>query len=249
MSEVNVIHQKPQYQRLVSTGRPVNGFLLITHGFCRYSYDGGEFTLEPDSVVYLPYGSRHVLEIESDDIEFFRIDFRIRIDGEIALFSDAPKKICNNITKDAREAARALLDSCQYSSDSVRRKELICTIFRALSSNHSDVRTERLAPAISYLTEHLTVSPDCSVLAELCHLSSSQFYNLFREEYKTSPLSYRDALIIQKAKMLLQDMFSVTAVAEILGFESVSYFCRFFKKRCGVSPLKYQRSSADGSVF
>ena len=249
ISDVNVIHQRPKYKRLVSHSRAVNGFLVIVHGFCRYVYDGGEFSLGPDSVVYLPTGSRHVFEIDSDDIEFFRIDFKLKIDGKVALFSNIPKKITSSITKDGREAIMALMDNCQYSRDTVRSTELICTVIRSLSLNYDSVRSERLAPAISYLLEHLTDDVDCSRLSQLCHLSSSQFYNLFKEEYKTSPLAYRDALIIRKAKMLLQDMFSVTAVAEILGFESVSYFSRFFKKHCGTSPLKYQQASINGDAF
>ena len=248
ISDVNVIRQKPQYRRLAVNGRPANGFLVIIHGSCRYTYNGGSFSLEPDSVVYLPRGSNHLLEIDSDDIEFFRIDFFLKVDGEPAFFSNHPKKLCNPITNEGPEAVRALMDVCQYNRDSVRMTELICTIFRSVSVGFENVRRERLSPALSYLIEHLTDEIDCAVLAALCHLSSSQFYNLFREEYKTSPLAYRDTLIIQRAKMLLQDMFSVTAVAEILGFDSVSYFSRFFKKHCGTSPLKYQRLAVNGST-
>ncbi len=249
ISDVNVIHQRPKYRRLVVNNRFSNGFLLIMHGSCSYTYDGGEFSLEPNSVVYLPAGSKHVLEIDSDDIDFFRIDFSLKIGGELALFSNCPKKLCNAITKEGREAVQALADTCQYTRDSVRSTELVCTIFRALSANFNSVRSKRLAPALSYLIEHLTDDLDCSRLAELCHLSSSQFYNLFRDEYRTSPLAYRDTLIIQKAKMLLQDMFTVTAVAEILGFESVSYFSRFFKKHCGIPPLRYQRTSVGAELY
>ena len=249
ISDVNVIHQKPQYRRLVVHSRPANGFLVITGGSCRYSYKGGSFSLEQDSVVYLPHGSKHVLEIDSEDIEFFRIDFTVKIGGEPAFFSDLPKKLCNAITDEGHRAVRALMDVCQYNRDTVRMTELICTIFRGISAGYDNLRRERLAPAVSYLISHLTDDIDCSLLAELCHLSSSQFYNLFREEYKTSPLSYRDALLIQRAKMLLEDMLSVTAVSEMLGFESVSYFSRFFKKHCGVPPLKYQRSRIIGRAF
>ena len=248
VSRVNVIHQKPKYRRLVVNSRPINGFLLIVHGSCRYAFEGGEFSLDPDSVVYLPTGSRHVLEIESEDIEFFRVDFDLYIDGEFALFSNSPKKMCDSAPRECAEAVRALMDACQYSNDSIRRTELICTVLRSLAANFEDPGKERLSPAISYLIEHLTDEIDCSALARLCHLSSSQFYNLFREEYKTSPLAYRDSLLMQKATVLLQDMFSVTEVAEMLGFESVSYFSRFFKKNCGVSPLNYQRSTVSGEM-
>lgn len=249
ISGVDIIHQMPKYRRLVANYRSVNGFLVIIRGSCHYYFEGGEFTLGPDSVVYLPLGSRHVLEIDSDVFEFFRIDFTLKIGGELALFSDLPKKMCNTVSKEGKEAVRALMDASGYSKDTIRRTELMCTIFRTLSVGSDNVRAERLSPALSYLIDHLSEGVDCSLLAKLCHLSSSQFYNLFREEYKTSPLAYRDALIIQKAKTLLQDMFSVTSVAEMLGFESVSYFSRFFKKHCGVPPLKYQRSTVNADVF
>ena len=249
ISEVDAIHQRPKYRRLVSASRLVNGFLVILHGYCRYIYEGGEFSLAPNSVVYLPIGSKHVFEIDSEDIEFIRIDFKLKIGGELTLFSKMPKKLSNAVSKEGLEAVRVLADVCRYSRDSVRKTELICTIFRSLYSNYNSERKERLAPAISYLIEHLTGDADCSELAKLCHLSSSQFYNLFREEYKLSPLAYRNSLLIKKAKMLLQDMNPVTAVAELLGFDSVSYFSRFFKKQCGISPEKYRRSLVNGDAF
>ena len=249
LSDINVIHQKPNYRKLVVSNRFTNGFLVIVHGFCRYTFENNEITLGPDSVIYLPSGSKHVLNIESDDIEFFRIDFQLKIGGETTLFSNCPMKICNAISKEGSEAVRALMDTCVYRSNTIKKTELICTIFRAISSSSDSVRTERLAPAILYIIENFMNDVDCAHLAKLCHLSSSQFYNLFREEYKTSPLAYRDSLIIQKAKILLEDMIPVTEVADILSFESVSYFSRFFKKHCGIPPLKYQKMSMGGEAY
>ena len=136
-------------------------------------------------------------------------------------------------------------------NDSIKKNELMCSILGSLSSNLANKSRDRLAPAISYLTEHFTEDINCGELARLCHLSTSQFYNLFHSEYKISPLAFRDTLLIKKAMILLQDMFSVTEVAEILGFESVSYFSRFFKKHCDISPSNYQRSfeSGEASLF
>ena len=54
------------------------------------------------------------------------------------------------------------------------------------------------------------------------------------------PLEYRSSLLAKRASQLLREgSFSVTEVAEMLGFESVSYFSRFFKKHKGISPSKY----------
>jgi len=244
LSKINVIHQKPRYRRLVVNKRTANGFLMILHGNCRYLFQGGYFQLDPGSVVYLPVGSSHVLEVDSEAIEFYRIDFQLKVDGEIARFSNVPKKMCHTAPKECAEAVRALMDNCQFVQDSVRKAELMCTIFRTLAASLENSQKERLAPAIAYLLEHLTGEIDCGCLAQLCSLGSSQFYSLFQAEYKMTPLAYRDSLLIQKAAILLQDgMFSVTEVAEMLGFESVSYFSRLFKKRKGVSPSKFQHLS------
>ena len=108
ISDVNVIRQSPKYRSLDVINRYSNGFLVIIHGYCRYIFEGGEFGLEPNSVVYLPKGSRHVLEIDSDEFEFFRIDFSLKIGGELALFSDLPQKICNSISKEAARRFRLL---------------------------------------------------------------------------------------------------------------------------------------------
>ena len=46
---------------------------------------------------------------------------------------------------------------------------------------------------------------------------------------------------IEKAKIYLTETdFKVYEVADILGFENVTYFSRFFKKHTGMSPKEYK---------
>lgn len=240
LSKINIFHQKPTYRELSPKGRKSNGFLYIIRGSCHYYHENGDFPLSSGSVVYLPYGSRHRLVIESEEIEFYRIDFRVETEGEIVLFSDHPLKVCQNTPAECAEAIRAMAEGYQFVHDSVAKAELLCTIFRTLSAPANSPQKEKLAPAVSYLLEHLTEKVSCSELAGLCCLSTAQFYNLFHHEYGMPPLEYRNGLLIRRASLLLRDgSFSVTEVAEMLGFESVSYFSRFFKKHKGVSPAQY----------
>ncbi len=239
LSKIDIFHQKPRYRQLKVSRRGTNSFLFILHGHCTYSYEGGSFELVPGSVVYLPYGSTHTLDVHSDDLAFHRVDFHLTVNNEVVLFSTVPQKMCHSMQEECGEAVQALLTHCQFVHNSIRKTELMCTIVRTLATKPANARRERLAPAIQYLLEHLTDIIDCSQLAQVCSLGSAQFYNLFREEYHVTPLEYRDNILINRAVILLQNgAFSVAEVAETLGFESVSYFSRFFKKHRGVSPSK-----------
>ena len=240
LSSINVFHQKPVYREIHQKYRNYNGFLYILEGQCRYHFLDEMFILRQGSLVYLPLGSVHNMFVDTPKIEFYRIDFRLEVDGEFALFSDIPMKLCDQASPELTEAVQMLAEHYQIAQDTVAKKELLCRIFRLICSMTQTPQREKLAPAISYLLSHLTERIDSGTLAEACHLSKAQFYNLFQKEYAMTPLAYRDTLLMRRATLLLRDgNFSVAEIAETLGFESVSYFSRFFKKHKGVSPSSY----------
>ena len=247
LSSINVFYQKPVYREIHQKYRNYNGFLYIFEGKCRYVFRDESFTLTPGSLVYLPLGSVHDMFVDSPSIEFCRIDFRLEVDGELALFSDAPMKLCDQVSPELAETIQILSDRYQIVQDTVAKKELLCRIFRLIGSMTQTPRREKLTPAIRYLLAHLTKPVDSDTLASTCHLSKAQFYNLFQKEYAMTPLAYRDALLMRRAVLLLRDgAFSVAEIAETLGFSSVSYFSRFFKKHKGVSPSEYLKNKNEG---
>lgn len=247
LSKINIFHQKPAYRHKQLQSRRYNGFLYILHGECRYLFQDGSFSLSPGSLVYLPIGSTHTLMVDSPEIEFYRIDFRLQVDGEVALFYDTPLKLCHRASPEVAEAIQTLADRYEFAQDTVAKAELLCRIFRGICDMSVNPRQEKLAPAIGYLLEHMTEGINCQKLAQLCSLSTAQFYNLFHQEYETTPLEYRDTLLMRRATLLLRDgTFSVSEIAETLGFESASYFSRFFKKHRGISPTEYVRQKNSG---
>ncbi len=242
LKNIYVFHQKPSYRRLdpKPKGRKANGFLYILQGEGRYSFQGGSFLLSPGDIVYLPTGSKHTFEILSEKIDFFRIDFDLFIGDELAFFSKGPLKMVGGAQRDLTEAIYDLAENYEFDNDTVSKTALLCTIFRALGKESAGKNGAKLAPAIRYLLEHLTEKISCTHLASLCFLSTAQFYSLFQEEYRMAPLEYRSRLLSDKAAYLLKTgSFSVTEVSEMMGFESVSYFSRFFKKQIGSSPAAY----------
>lgn len=247
LSRINVFHQKPDYRRKRILSRRPNGFLYILHGHCRYLYGDEGFDLSPGSLVYLPMGSDHTLMVDSEEFEFYRIDFKVTVDGEVAFFSDVPLKLCHRASAEVAEAIQTLADRYEFMQDTMAKTELLCRIFRGVCDMTVNPRREKLAPAIAFLLEHMTEGINCQHLAQLCSLSTAQFYNLFHQEYQATPLEYRNALLMRRATLLLRDeTFPVAEIAETLGFESVSYFSRFFKKHRGISPSEYRKQKNGG---
>ena len=109
------------------------------------------------------------------------------------------------------------------------------------ASGEELVSDGRLADICKYITEHYT---EKILLDNICFLFGTNKTSLcqnFRQEYGTTILNYIDQLKVKDAKKLLREQkLSVTEISDRLGFSSIHYFCRHFKKHTGVSPKEYQ---------
>ena len=238
VSGIQVFQQKPNFRQQRHYSRKCNGFVYVLRGKCRFSYDGGGFTMNPDAICYLPRGSNHLFEVLEEGTEIYRVDFRITVDGEVALFSNGPLLITEKPTAECMEIMHKMVNNYAIIQNSLAKMELLCALFRGLARTAASQK--RTAPAVQYLQKHPAERISVGELAKLCNLGTAQFYNLFQEEFGTTPLAYRDELLLQRAETFLQEEdFSVGEVAEILGFESAAYFSRFFKKHRGISPSKF----------
>ena len=101
-----------------------------------------------------------------------------------------------------------------------------------------------LTDICKYVTEHYT---EKILLDNICFLFGTNKTTLcqnFKEEYGITILNYIDNLKIKDAKKLLREQkLSITQISEKLGFSSIHYFCRHFKKHTGVSPSEYVKNT------
>jgi len=56
----------------------------------------------------------------------------------------------------------------------------------------------------------------------------------------------RDAMVGEAKRLLSNTDMNISEVAEHLGFSDDAYFCRFFKKACGIQPGKFKQSHIGG---
>lgn len=137
--------------------------------------------------------------------------------------------------------------SCPYGTLQMLQLRLELFLLTLIRSHlrKSPLRTEtvstgKMADVYAYLTEHYT---EKILLDNLCFLfgtNKTSLCNDFKAEYGTTITDYVQTLRLTRAKELLRKSSrSVTEISRQLGYHSVHYFCRSFKKATGFTPKEY----------
>ena len=94
---------------------------------------------------------------------------------------------------------------------------------------------------VRYMTEHFHEDLTSESIAQMFFISRSKFNRDFREYTTISFHQFLIELRVSKAKFMLKNGCSIHEVANSVGFENDSYFCQFFKKETGVTPLQFAK--------
>lgn len=113
----------------------------------------------------------------------------------------------------------------------------------SLSNTPADRRTSRSCTLVRrYIDNHFKENLTLDQLARMAHVSKYHLAHTFQEEFHTSPISYLIARRIQESRFLLRETdHSVSQIAQILGFSSLSYFSQSFRRLEGLSPVDYRK--------
>ncbi|MFH1377650.1 MAG: helix-turn-helix transcriptional regulator [Planctomycetota bacterium] len=115
------------------------------------------------------------------------------------------------------------------------------------STVHSDVlksidRLPVVKQALSEMARRIGEPLTVNALARHAFLSPSRFYEVFRSTMNCTPKECIRSMKMSKAcDLLTSTTFSVSEIADKLGYGSPHNFSRDFKKRYAVSPLTYRR--------
>lgn len=123
----------------------------------------------------------------------------------------------------------------------------ICEILLRLILTRALVRLKQELPhptEISQISSRLdSFLPGKSMeeLARECGLSRSAFFMNFRKQFGCSPLTYRNNILLTRAKAFLQTTdLKIKEISDILNFQNPYYFTNFFIKHMRLSPTEYR---------
>lgn len=87
-------------------------------------------------------------------------------------------------------------------------------------------------------------------LSEAAKINKTTLISLFKELYGTTPIRYINRLRMQKAKELLSNTdTSIGEIAELIGFQSIHYFSRYFKSKENCTPLEFRMRTSQCRYF
>lgn len=107
----------------------------------------------------------------------------------------------------------------------------------------NDVKGEIASKTAAYIENNFTSNVSLDTLSEKMYLSKYYICRVFKEYTGFTVIEYTNMIRIKKAAQMLENTNeSISDIATDLGYESMTYFERVFKKILNVSPLKYRKT-------
>lgn len=125
-----------------------------------------------------------------------------------------------------------LLDLYKYTTHNARANDA------SILQQHS-----RLKPVLDYMEENFSKVITLEGLADTILITPQHLCLLFKNTLKMRPFEYLNHVRINKSKdlMFARRDLEIQAIAGMVGFENVSYFCAVFKQIEGLSPGQFRK--------
>lgn len=113
--------------------------------------------------------------------------------------------------------------------------------------NYVNANSQRLSPAIRaaivYINENYHQKVFLTDIAKAVFMNHTYLSQQFKKEVGLSIPKYLEQVRINKALLLIRSGdYSISEVAERVGFSNQNYFSKVFKSVTGFSPMKYKKS-------
>lgn len=136
--------------------------------------------------------------------------------------------------------------SCQLQDlavSALNQEQILAMLLDLISKplNTNKQIDKRVLLAKTFLDDHVATNVSLAQIAIASHLSVRQLSQLFKDQLGVTPLNYlREQRMKQALTLLTQSDFSITAIAESVGYQNLSAFSDRFNKHFGRSPSIYR---------
>ena len=231
-----------------------------------YHLKAGDVVLVPKNTYYKPHTDSRCeytfFHFDGDLCELDQMDATSLYGGQnlagenlYGYFEERPVSLLLDYmitAKDRHKDIELILGKCinTRANHASPRQILLSLHFSELLYRLSEIVSERLSSQsqypqslskiLYYINENYTENIQLDDIAHHTSFSKQYCMRLFKKYMNTTINDYVIELRMKHAAYLLRDTYmNVNEAADYLGFSSVSYFSRVFKKYHGVSPSEY----------
>ena len=168
-------------------------------------------------------------------------------DGQFSIldhFESAEISGClRNILREMEQKNTGYEDVCQAYMEILIIRLMRSTAL-AVPSESQVISVNRQCAAVRrYIDLHFKEALTLEQLAEEGHMNKYYLSHAFKREYGVSPINYMISKRIEESKYLLAETdLSMTQIAQLLGFSSLSYFSQVFRRTQSATPMEYRQS-------
>ncbi len=219
----------------VSRVRKMESLIYVVSGEIRVAEKSGmyDFLAREGELLYIPSGDATAIYAPSENKIMM-----IKFDGKLQMQAFCIKKDDNHEALSTADYMACQLEKHREKDDSffaMLTYKLLCEL-KQYTQKSAPQKFHKLFPVIAELRAHPEVDKKILDYAKMCGMSEVGFRKLFMEYTGMTPVEYRTQLRLKMAAdMLCDGEYSVTEAAARSGFNSISFFCREFKKFYGYS--------------
>ncbi len=250
-------------QTFSTSSRTWDALVYVESG--EVTFDAGELRVSAGEGdwLYLRHGTRYRSFWQGEDIAYYTLDFMFRKKiitmhgpyiaavetGEWDVKSAGAVNLGRNPS-----AERILAELYGFFSSGSERENLLaaasfCRLWYLLGAGLTEQSGDPgVLRVLSFIESDLSRPFKVNELCRIACMSRSALFVRFREATGTTPVNYRNTLLVRTGRELIETHgCTVERASEALGFCSPDYFALLYKRMYGYPPGRSGRSSAPGN--
>ena len=235
---------------------PFTELFYVVDGKGEFNIQGQRFPVKPnDFVIINPQVEHTELSSPDEPLEYIVLGINGLSFSNLTPVSEGGHPFSFfNLRDEQKDILRYLNAMVQEATSQSMSYELVChnlleiLLIKILRHQHFDLEVGKQSKAtkdISFIKHYLETYYHESIqledLASMTHLSRFYISHSFKKEIGMSPMEYLIDIRIKESKILLRTTnYSISQVADIVGFTTPTYFSKQFRKSTGIPPTDYR---------
>ena len=242
ITDIKIIVHKNEEKNFIfkNRGRASDGFTLITSGMgCVIDAQGTRYNVKRGDVIITNRRDKYAFEF-NEPCSYITCALTLTTDKKVLPFiHSCTDEQFNMITELCKKWQSRSWDS--YTSCRIGIMQFYLQVVQ--SNAHADFKDSYVIRATNYIHKNFKINFSGKDIAKYCSVSLSYLRSGFFKQTGQTIIEYRDSLRIAAAKEMLESKyFTITQIAQELGYCDVYHFSKTFRSYVGCPPTKWSKT-------